>query len=334
MSNQPTANPATITRLGYAVDSSFAMYAGMKLDVFSPLNDGPMTVEQVAEAIKVKPTRLRSLLYALVNAELLTVQDGLFSNTPEANSFLVKGLSSYMGGMHEMLTEMWNAELKLAESISTDTPRAKIEFSSMSTEELEPNLRGLHSGALASGRQIALLHDFSSNKTLVDIGGGTGGLAIAVVEAFPHIRATVVELPNIEPITVKCIDEAGLSDQIGVLPTNVIEMPPPGMYDVAPLRCVLQIFSPEECQSILHNVSKCLNPGGSIYIVGQILDDSRLSPASAVGTNMFFASAFDGGQSYTHQEHKDWLIDAGFEDICVDSVEGEFALVNARKHAS
>jgi len=198
-----------------------------------------------------------------------------------------------MSGMHEMFTEMWNTELKLAESISTDTPQAKIDFSSMPVEELEPNLLGLHGGTLATGRQITSWHDFLSDKTLLDVGGGTGGLAIAVVEAFPHILATVVEPPNIEPITKKVINEAALSDQIEVISANVIEMQPPGMYDVARLRCLFQVLSPEECQSILHNVSKCLNPGALIYIVGQILEDSRLSPASAVGTNMFFAKHWD-----------------------------------------
>ena len=58
MANQPTVNPAAVTSLGYAVDSSFAMYAGMRLNVFSPL-DGPSTVEQVAEAIKVRPPHPR-----------------------------------------------------------------------------------------------------------------------------------------------------------------------------------------------------------------------------------------------------------------------------------
>jgi hypothetical protein len=44
MQNQPTVSTDTITKLEYAVNSSFAMYAGMKLDVFSPLKDGPRAV--------------------------------------------------------------------------------------------------------------------------------------------------------------------------------------------------------------------------------------------------------------------------------------------------
>ena len=56
-----------------------------------------MTSEQIAEAIGVAPTRLPLLLYALVAGGLLTEQDGRFSNTPEAQHFLVKDAPAYMG---------------------------------------------------------------------------------------------------------------------------------------------------------------------------------------------------------------------------------------------
>ena len=68
----------------------------MQLKVFTPLQNSPMTAEQIADEIGVVPTRLPLLLYALVAAGLLTEQDGQFANTPEAQHFLVKGKPSYM----------------------------------------------------------------------------------------------------------------------------------------------------------------------------------------------------------------------------------------------
>jgi hypothetical protein len=56
--------PDTINNLRSAADVAFAMLAGMQLDVFTPLKAGPMTAEQIANAIGVGPTRLRLLLYA------------------------------------------------------------------------------------------------------------------------------------------------------------------------------------------------------------------------------------------------------------------------------
>jgi hypothetical protein len=42
------------------------MLAGLQLDVFTPLQGGPLTTAQLAEAVGVGPARLRLLLYALV----------------------------------------------------------------------------------------------------------------------------------------------------------------------------------------------------------------------------------------------------------------------------
>ena len=68
------------------------MLAGMQLDVFTPMREGPMTPDDIAHAIGVKADRLRLLLWALVAAGLLTEKDGRFSNTQETNQFLVKGV--------------------------------------------------------------------------------------------------------------------------------------------------------------------------------------------------------------------------------------------------
>ena len=47
------STPDTINKLRFAVDGAFAMLAGMQLDVFTPLKNGPMTADDVANAIGV-----------------------------------------------------------------------------------------------------------------------------------------------------------------------------------------------------------------------------------------------------------------------------------------
>src|SRR6185436_18657306 len=116
MENSPP-RPNTVNQLRSAADAAFAMLAAMQLDVFTPLRLGPKTVEDIARAICVSPTRLRMLLYSLVAGGLLTEEDGRFSNTPEANQFLVKGDPSYIGDWHAILSNRWVRSLKIAESI-------------------------------------------------------------------------------------------------------------------------------------------------------------------------------------------------------------------------
>ena len=88
-----------------------------------------------------------------------------------------------------------------------------------------------------------------------------------------------------------------------------------GAYDAAVLRAFLQVLSPEDSRRAIQNIGAILNPGGQIFIIGQILDDSRRSPLDAVGFNLTFINFFDAGESYTESEHRDWLSGAGFVDI-------------------
>jgi hypothetical protein len=121
--------PDIINKLRFAADAAFAMLAGMQLDVFTPLQGGPKTVEDIAHTAGVGPVRLRLLLYSLVAAGLLTEKDGHFSNSPEADQFLVKGGPSYIGNWHAIFSNRWARNLKIAESIHTGVPQAKIDFS-------------------------------------------------------------------------------------------------------------------------------------------------------------------------------------------------------------
>ena len=164
--------PDTINKLRTGADQSFAMLAGMQLDVFTPLKNGPMSLEELAQTLEVRPLKLRPLLYALVLAGLLEVEDERFSNTQEAERFLVRGSPDYLGGIHARLALGWEATLKTAESIRTGIPQAKLDFSNASEDELESFLRSLRGATESSGRELARVVDLSSVRTFADIGGG------------------------------------------------------------------------------------------------------------------------------------------------------------------
>ena len=309
------------------------MLAGCQLGVFTALRDVLLTADQVAQALEVDATRLRPLLYALVSAGLLTVKQGYFSNTEESNTYLVTGSPNYMGPVYDVWGMIWAAEMKSAESIRTGVAQCRhlFDYADRSPEELEKIFRGLHGPSMAYGRLLAERFDFSSYNTVVDVGGGSGGLAIALLKAIPHLSATVVELPNVAPVTRLLVDEAGMADRIQVTSLDAVQTPLSGRYDGAVLSKVLQNLSADECQIILRNVGQALNPGGTIFIFGAVLDDSRLTPAEMATVNLFFINVFDGGQAFTEGEHRTWLTEAGFENIEREILPDQLSLITAIK---
>lgn len=309
------------------------MLAGMQLDVFTPMKDGPLTAEQIAAAIGVGPSRLRLLLYVLVTAGLLTEQDGRFSNTAEANHFLVKGRPSYLGDKHATIAMTWTAYLKTAESIRSGAPQAKMDFSNSSQEDVEAFLRSINANTVPSARTLVEKYDFSSVRTLLDVGSGGAGVAITLTKAFPKIAATAIDLPQVAPIAQKIVAEEGVTERVKVVAADVLSGPLAGEYDVAILRSFLQVLSPQDANLALKHIAVALKPGGKIYVIGQILDDSRRSPLGAVGTNLNFINHYDAGESYTESEHRGWLTDAGFIDIERANflLEDGSGLITARK---
>ncbi len=327
---RPEQNP--IEKIVASVYPPFAMLAGMQLDLFTPLKTGHMNAEQIAEAIGVGCAKLKPLLYALVVADLLNVEGEFFSNTDTANRYLVRGGPSGVLDIHEQLSDLWSAALKTAESIRTGLPQASHYYASMSKDELQQFFRGQHPYAIEYGRDLMARYDFSSYRTLLDVGGGSGGLAIAVTDAIPDIQATVIELPTVTPITQHFIDEAGAGDRIKVLAADVVHDSLPSSYDVVVMTAFLQVLSPNDVRCALKNVSRVMNPGGEIYIRGGgIIDNSRTSPPELVSFNIVFLNVYDEGQAYTEQEHEEWLKEAGFGGFRRTILPDGGSIVTARK---
>ncbi|MEM7534166.1 MAG: methyltransferase [Chloroflexota bacterium] len=310
-----------IDRLAQSVYLPFAMLAGMQLDLFTPLQHGPLTAEELAVALAVKPDKLSLLLYALVNTRLLSVERdeaGIdhFANTPEADYFLVKGKPSYRGSLHEAFSDMWNSALHTAETIRHGQPQAKHDFHSMDPAELAVFFRGLHAGATATARALMRRYDMKLHRSLLDVGGGSGGLAISLVNALPALHATVAELPSVTSITQQFIDEAGVGERVTALTIDVAKDAFSGdtTYDAAVMLNYTQILSIADIRSSLQHVYEVLDPGGVLYIVAAVLDDERTTPIETVGMNLVFLNIYDDGRAYTDGEYRSWLAEAGFVD--------------------
>ena len=170
----PPPLPKIIEGLTQGVYRAMGTLAGIELDVFSPLDEGAMTGEQIAESIGVESQALNPLLYVLVEAGLLNVDGVQFTNTPEANTFLVRSSASYLMGLDEMWRILWDGMRQTAESIRTGVAQAKHDYSAASEEESETILRSLHPVTVLSGRELVERYDISAYESLLDVGGITG----------------------------------------------------------------------------------------------------------------------------------------------------------------
>ena len=81
---------------------------------------------------------------------------------------------------------------------------------------------------MAAAQEVAARYDFTVTRTLVDVGGGAGGMAVTLTQAYPQLQATMVCLPTVTPITSKLVAEAGATARITVRAADVVRGPVSG----------------------------------------------------------------------------------------------------------
>jgi len=331
-------NPELIKKIALDAYPAFAMLAGVNLNLFALLKGKTMTAQQMADALDVRTDKLEPLLYALVAAGLLSLIDERFENTIESTQYLIPEGSKFVRD-HPFLNPLilsWNfqAALKTSETIRIGKPQLPYDFSNRSEEDLMQDFQWTQPIALRAGRELVAKYDFSSFRTLVDIGGGPGGLSIAATEQLPHLQATVMDLPTVTPVTKRFIEEAGATNRVGVETVDVVTATLTGSYDVAVLRALIQVLKPDQARRTLKNVHAIVKPGGMIYVLGHILDNSRISPSEEVWHKLSSINYYDVPAPYTEEEHRRWLTEAGFVRIRRDILPNSDGIMIAKKSAA
>lgn len=307
--------PASIAELRAAVEPALALLAGMQLGVFTAIGDGERTAQDLAAEIGCDAGRLSRLLYALALIGLLQVTDGRFRNGAEAAQALVAGKPGFIGAVHEVIAKVWGANLNTAQSIRSGKPAAEHDFSAAPPEETAAFLRGLGPGGLAFGRTLAGLIDLSKAGSVIDIGGGAGTVLAGVRERWPHLAATLLELPEVIVHAGPILAEMG-AGEVALEEGDILKGPSRTKHDLAILRAVIQVLSPADAEKAIRHTALSLRPGGEAVIGGWgILDDDRLGPRSGVFVNLTFLNFYRDGEAYTESQYRGWMAAAGFEDI-------------------
>jgi SAM-dependent methyltransferase len=182
-------------------------------------------------------------------------------------------------------------------------------------EETAAFLRGLGPGGVAFGRTLAGMLDLSRAKSVIDIGGGAGTVLAGLRERWPHLKATLLELPEVIVHAGPILAEHG-PGEVTLEEGNILRGPAGHKHDLAILRAVIQVLSPADAELAIRHTAQSLRPGGEAIIGGWgILDDDRLGPRSGVFVNLTFLNLYSAGEAYTESQYRGWMEAAGFVEV-------------------
>ena len=296
------------------------LHAGVKLDLFSRIEAGDNTAEEIAGGLGYNVRGVAVLLDALAAMGLIVKAKSRYSNTPASKSLLVKGSPQYIGYMimhHHHLVEAWS---RLDQAVRTGKPAR--ERGAFDKEERESFLMGMFNMAMGIAPGLAGQIDLAGRQHLLDLGGGPGTYAIHFCLANPNLKATVADLTTTRPFAEKTISRFGLSDRVDFAPCNYLEDDIKGSYDVAWLSHILHGEGPDECQMIIKKAVSALEQGGLMLIHDFILNDTSDGPLFPAIFSLNMLINTDRGRSYTEEQIKEMMIEAGLTNIKRLAFEG------------
>jgi (2Fe-2S) ferredoxin/predicted O-methyltransferase YrrM len=290
--------------------ASRAVLSGLELDIFTAVGEGG-TAAQVAKKIGTDARATEMLLNALAALKLLAKSDGNFHNTPFSARFFAAGSkdNARPGLMHTV--HMWNRWSTLTDAVRTGSrvlPR-------QDGESAETFITAMQQGSRERAPAIVRAVGVEGVRRMLDLGGGSGACSIAFARANPELRAEVLDLPDVVPITQSYVQRAGLSDRITARAGDMLTSPLGEGYDLILLSAICHMFSPDDNRALFRRAHAALAPGGRLAIQDFILEPDKTSPrfAALFALNMLVGTR--AGSSYSEPEFTDWLRETGFSDI-------------------
>jgi hypothetical protein len=165
----------------------------------------------------------------------------------------------------------------------------------------------LHAREVAA---VASAYSLSEVSLVVDVGGGSGNLVAALLEANPSLRGTVFERPIVAEGAIQWLHSAGLSHRSDVLEGDFFESVPSG-GDVYVLSHVIHDWDEAHCLRVLGNCRRAMRQDSRLLIVEMVLPGAN-EPSPARLMDLIMLVNAPRGQERTLDEYGDLLARAGF----------------------
>lgn len=294
------------------------LWVAAKLGISDHLVNGPRTSGELAEATGSHEDSLYRILRMLAMTGVYNEAEGRkFSLTPLSETLISDIPGSLRPGIIAELGEIhYEAWGNLMQSVKTGEIAldSKIGMNIWQYFEQHPDRADNFNRYMAGSsellnRAISTKYDFSQYHTLVDVGGGFGGMISAIAAANPHLNGIVYDAPSVVEKSRGFLAANGLDGRVKAIGGDFFESVPAG-GDIYSMRWILHDWEDEKSLKILENIKKVLPAGGKLLIAEAVV------PGTA---EPHFSKFFDlimltmtGGRERTEAEWRTLLAKAGY----------------------
>ncbi len=256
-------------KLSFNYWRSGVLRAAVMLDVFSLLDNNPLSSDAVSQKLNAKnPRFIKAFLDACVALGLLDKEGDRVKNSALSDKFLVPGRLTYIGDHMRHITNYWHTWGNLDKLVVEG--RAELPFENGFVDA--PNfwmdyMMGQHNRAMiGSGKELLENVDLSNRRKLLDLGGGAGSYSISLCQAYPLLQAVIIDQKGPLEIARKLVDENSLTDRITIVNGDINTIELDNDYDAVLISGVILLVSDQMCRHMILKAYNALCSGGLLVI--------------------------------------------------------------------
>lgn len=319
---KPTAGPTPelIFETLVAYQGTEALRAGIELDLFRAVGEGPGDVASIAKRCNASERGIRILCDFLTIAGFLIKKDGTYSNSEVSAKFLdprspfsMASTAGFLG--NPMLREAFQQLATIVRSgrtvlpghgsVEPDNP-AWVEFAHSMAPMMAPMAMQLAPIVLAGKR---------GTISVLDLAAGHGLFGIEVAKQNRDAHVTAVDWAAVLEVARANARRAGVEDRYVTRPGSAFDVEFGGPHDVALLTNFLHHFDVATCTGLLKKVRAALRRGGVVAALEFVPNDDRISPPRAAAFSLTMLATTEAGDAYTLREYESMYRAAGFTDV-------------------
>jgi SAM-dependent methyltransferase len=294
-----------------------AIAAAARLGVADHLEGGPKSTKDLVEKLKVNEQALYRLLRALAGIGVFHEEAGrAFSQTP-LSDLLRSNANPCLRNIAMMMSDPWhmNCWTELNWSVETGKPAPfkvygmpGFEYLSKHPDEAVNFNNAMTDLSMGDAPAAVAAYDFSRFGSIVDVGGGMGGLLARILESAPALKGTLFDMPYVIEQARKGPLLARFADRCSFEGGSFFESVPDA--DAYIMKQIIHDWDDEHASKILKNCRKGIRPGGKLLVMDRVVGPpNQPDPTKFMDLEML---VLPGGQERDEEEWRALFTGNGF----------------------
>lgn len=311
------------------------VYVAAKLGIADLIKEQPKTADELATATGTHGPSLFRVLRALAGVGVITQDsDNRFGGTPLSQTLCSGPGSIRAFALTELGEEHYPAWGELLYSVRTGGIAFDKAFGEPCWEFFRKNPENarIFNDAMSAmtaqaNEAIHAVYDFAGINTIVDVGGGHGGLITGILKKNPGMRGIVFDAPEVIEGAKAAVRESGLADRCELVGGDFFKSVPQG--DAIAMKWIIHDWNDEQSVAIMKNCHRALPENGKLILIEAVVPaTSEPHFSKFIDLNMLVMT---GGRERTAEEYRKLYEASGFRVNRIVPTESPFSVVEGVK---